>query len=215
MEDRKTTFLPPKNFFKNFARLAKKVSGTVKDPATSRSGCRRLHVFDPDQGDVAVVYPLHDLVDVLLEVMRRRLLQLLLREDVDGVLRGRAEPLADAAVMREGIIPPDLRAFGQFAGHACAIQRAAPEFENKSLHGASLYARSALQAETDPAKIAPFASAKADFIPFSRKWAGNGIGSVLGGEVAEIDYSWQNMVRLSRLLLSGARSARSTPCFIV
>jgi hypothetical protein len=37
---------------------------------------------------------------------------------------------------------------GQFAGHARAIQRAAPKFEDESLHGSSLYAGSDPEAET-------------------------------------------------------------------
>ncbi len=114
-----------------------------------------MDVFDLDQDDIAVVDPLDHFVDVLLEVMRSRFLQMLVDEDVDGVLRGSAEALTDAAVMRQGIVAANLRVLGQFAGNARAIQGAAPKFEDESLHGASLYARCAPEAETALEK--PFA----------------------------------------------------------
>jgi cytidylate kinase len=108
-----------------------------------------LNVLDSYQDHVAVVDPLNYLVDVLLELMRSPLLQLLVDEDVDRVLGSGAESLTDAAVVRQGIIAANFRVLGQFAGHARAIQRTAPEFEDESLHGNSLYAGIAPEAETE------------------------------------------------------------------
>ena len=154
-------------FFRQFFPLAKKPRETFLELGRF-SGRRRLHVLDLDQDDIAVLDPLHDLVDVLLEVMRGRFLQLLVDQDVDGVLRGGAEALTDAAVMRQGIVAADLRVLGQFAGHARAVQGAAPKFEDESLHGASLYAGSAPQAETACTETS-LRLRSTEFIPFARK----------------------------------------------
>jgi hypothetical protein len=112
------------------------------------SGGRWLHVFDLYKDDITVVDSLDDFVDVLLEVMLSRFLQMFVDQDVDGVFGGRTKALTEAAMVRQGIIAADIRMPGKFASHACSVQGAAPEFEDESLHSASLYAECALEAET-------------------------------------------------------------------
>jgi CMP/dCMP kinase len=99
------------------------------------------------QDDTAVVDSLDHFVNVLLEVVRSSLLEMLVDQDIDGILGGGTEPLTHAAMVRKCVVAANLRMFGKFAGHACAIQRTTREFENESLHGALLYAKSDTKAE--------------------------------------------------------------------
>ncbi len=82
------------------------------------------------QDDVAVVDPVDDLVDVLLEAMGPVDLEPLLHEHSDGIIGGGAESLPDAAVIAQRVVLLGFARLARLALDLLSIQGPAREFED-------------------------------------------------------------------------------------
>ena len=103
-------------------------------PAGSGAVVGVVHVMDQHDQRVAIIDPVHDLVDVLLEMVQFVILELLPREQLDGVVGRGAEPLPDLPVVGEPIVSLGVVVPARLARDLPAVERTASEFEDHLSH---------------------------------------------------------------------------------